>query len=672
MAPSWVISTQRQVVARLRPDYPNKRFEIEIVSGVSKEELKEAAKGTVQNEQLVYELEGEEYRTPIRTLRGDYRDEEGNTRNQLRQWELHDFKPRPDDIFQERLYCIQWIKAESLKDARPATYFASVTEEDLYREREVERIVEENLPDWQEQGLVPDMPIESGSKTDEPIRTRGWRYWHHLFNPRQLLQHAITKKYEAHPISIAQSVNWNCKLSRWNRAGGGGGIVQDAFYNMALNTFYDYGCRSWEYQQEKIKFDGLKWFPVPGKVNEVSPREASSIREANEIFVTDPPYADAINYHEITEFFIAWLRKNPPAPFDQWTWDSRRSMAIKGTGDDFRRSMVEAYSAMAEQMPDNGLQCVMFTHKDTGVWGDMVSIFWAAGLQVVGAWYIATEASTAFRDGAHVQGTVLLMLRKRGEGGSGFRSQLLPQIRHEVANQVDQMMHLDERARAHGNVLFNDADLQMAGYAAALKVLTAYTRFDGKDVTALAVQPREKGESNPIDEIVDYARQVANNYLIPERLKELNPDTWQEGLTPAERFYLRLLSIEHTGQFKLENHQNFGRAFQVDPEPLMASRAADNAQLKGAADFRPRDLESGVLGGTNLGYVLIAIQELLNDGDPATLVGQIRAGLDTHFYQVSDHLIAIAQYIADMVANQRPEEADAAEILANRLRNERL
>jgi hypothetical protein len=34
----------------------------------------------------------------------------------------------------------------------------------------------------------------------------------------------------------------------------------------------------------------------------------------SDLFVTDPPYADAVMYHEITEFFIAWLRKNPPPP----------------------------------------------------------------------------------------------------------------------------------------------------------------------------------------------------------------------------------------------------------------------------------------------------------------------------------------------------------------------
>jgi adenine-specific DNA methylase len=72
--------------------------------------------------------------------------------------------------------------------------------------------------------------------------------------------------------------------------------------------------------------------------------------------------------------------------------------------------MVEAYSAMAKHMPDNGMQCVMFTHQDTGVWSDMIGIFWAAGLQVVGAWYIATETSTELKKGGYVQGTVILIV----------------------------------------------------------------------------------------------------------------------------------------------------------------------------------------------------------------------------------------------------------------------
>src|SRR5208337_2164972 len=130
-------------------------------------------------------------------IRGDYRDESGENRNRLRLWEKSEFVPRPDDIFQERLYCIQWIAKNSLAAGRQETFFASVTSDDLARERKVEAIVRENLARWQEEGLVPDMAIEPGEKTDEPIRTRGWTHWHHLFNPRQLLTGALIKRHSS-------------------------------------------------------------------------------------------------------------------------------------------------------------------------------------------------------------------------------------------------------------------------------------------------------------------------------------------------------------------------------------------------------------------------------------------------------------------------------------------
>ncbi|MCB1769254.1 MAG: DUF1156 domain-containing protein, partial [Candidatus Competibacteraceae bacterium] len=98
MSPSWIISKTRNVIARLKPDPKNQCFEIEVVTGASAAEMKAAEKGTVQDGALVYELDGKTHRTPIKTLRGDYRDVEGNTGNRLRRWEKHDFQPRHDDI----------------------------------------------------------------------------------------------------------------------------------------------------------------------------------------------------------------------------------------------------------------------------------------------------------------------------------------------------------------------------------------------------------------------------------------------------------------------------------------------------------------------------------------------------------------------------------------------
>jgi putative DNA methylase len=675
MAPSWVVSKTRNLYAKLIPDYGQKRFNIEIISDASNEEMKAAGQGTVQDGKLVYELDGKVYRTSIRTLRGDFTDKDGNNRNKLRQWEKHDFKPRPDDIFQERLYCIQWITRETLDQPRKVTYFASVAEEDLERERKVEQLVEKNLAHWQEEGLVPDMEIEPGVKTNELIRTRGWRYWHHLFNPRQLIFLIFTKNVidsseteikNALVLFFAKMLDWSSRLCRYGTGAARESIAQ-TFYNQALNTFFNFGVRSFGfasgYLLEKTPSIKLK------SKNIIRSISADQLKENSDIFITDPPYADAINYHEITEFFIAWLRKNPPPPFDEWIWDSRRALAIKGTGEDFRRGMVEAYKATTKNMPENGLQCVMFTHQDTGVWSDMVSIFWAAGLRVVGAWYIATETSTALRDGGHVKGTITLVLRKRLRSESSFKQRLLPKIRREVQSQIDSMMRLNDEAKAHGKSVFNDSDLQMAGYAAALKVLTNYSEVDGRDVTNLALQPKQNGQRTVIDDIVEYASEIANNLLIPERLKELNPATWGE-ISGLERFYLRMLAIEQSGVRKLDNYQNFSKAFHVDYQPLMASVKPNAARLKGAKDFKPRELAGGDFGNTLLGELLMAIQELLNDKEPKVVFGQIHANLNDTYFQKREYLLAIAQYIHDMLISRRPEEAQKAEIIANQIRNE--
>jgi len=218
LSPSWVVSKTRDAVAKLIPNPEQHRFDITIVSGVSAKEMQQAELGTIQNGCLTYSLNGKTYTTPIKTLRGDYKDADGNTVNRLRRWEKHEFKPRLDDVFQERLYCIQWITAESLDKKQKVTFFAAVTEEDLDRERQVEQLVADNITQWQEQGWVPDMAIEPGYNTDQPIRERGWTYWHQLFTPRDLI---ILKTLHEH-INSAELLPGFCglldfcsKLSRW-------------------------------------------------------------------------------------------------------------------------------------------------------------------------------------------------------------------------------------------------------------------------------------------------------------------------------------------------------------------------------------------------------------------------------------------------------------------------
>ncbi len=119
LLPTRVLSTSRNVIAELVPEISTKRYRIEIRSDVHAAEMAAAESGTIGRDgkygegYLTHQIEGVTYKTKLSTLRGDHVNPDGTVSNRLRMWEKHDFKPRPDDIFQERLYCIQWMRPKA-------------------------------------------------------------------------------------------------------------------------------------------------------------------------------------------------------------------------------------------------------------------------------------------------------------------------------------------------------------------------------------------------------------------------------------------------------------------------------------------------------------------------------------------------------------------------------
>lgn len=677
---SRLISGGHRAYVELLPDSKRKRYDIAVRYAESDDELVEAAEGTVRSDgrgqepYLFHIVKRKEVRIKISTLRGDARLEDGTTENRLRLWDKSDFKPRPDDIYQERLYAVLWARPKS-KGKSLDHEFRAFTPEDLKRERIVETFVAEHLSDWQAKGWVPDMRIETGDKTDEPIRTRGWTHWHHLFNPRQLLTGALINRHSSatEKLAFTQAIGINSRLSRWN-ALSGVGQTASTFDNQALNTLFNYGCRGIRFLEATIE-QTYTTFPLPTSINLRVESEASDqIDEPTDIFITDPPYGDAVKYEEILEFFIAWLRKNPPPEFADWVWDSRRSLAIKGEGEDFRRSMVAAYKRMTECMPDNGIQVIMFTHQSGSIWADMANIVWASGLHVTAAWYVVTETDSALREGSYVKGTVLLVLRKRYGARKTTRDDLAWEIQEEVEAQVLALTGLNQQAKGlyRDENVFEDADIQMAGYAAALRVLTRYAVIDGRDMTAEAIRPRVKGETTFVDGLIAFAVDTANQCLVPHGIPKVH---WDK-LSGAERFYLKLLDMEARGAKTLDNYQNFAKAFKVrDFKPLLASQKANDARLKSAVEFGRVEMSEGSeLHQSVLRAVLYAVMELVNNVDGSEVLAHLTLNIPDYYSDMTRRELAVdlADYLARRLEAMRPEEAGAARVLRELVKNQRL
>jgi putative DNA methylase len=320
-------------------------------------------------------------------------------------------------------------------------------------------------------------------------------------------------------------------------------------------------------------------------------------------------------------------------------------------------------------MPDNGLQIVMFTHQDAKVWGDMAQIFWGAGLQVMAAWYIATETTSELKKGGYVQGTVILVLRKRRGGESGYKDEIIQEVKAEVADQINTMSGLNQSLKGRGRIenLFEDADLQMAGYAATLRVLTRYAKIDGVDMTKEALRPTTKGERNLVGEVIDFAVQIANEHMVPDGM---SAKVWEK-LTGSERFLFKMMDIETTGARKLDNYQNFAKAFRVaDYGDLMSSMEPNKARLKSARQFRKAGFEGSEFGQSKSRAVLYAIYEIENEIEGDEVMSHLR-DLVFGYLNVREDILALAEYIATKRESVDETESRAARILHGLIRNER-
>jgi putative DNA methylase len=687
LLPTLVVSKGHGVIAELIPDPINRRYDIHIRVGVDGTALKAAEKGTVGRDatygeaHLIHRVDGIDHKTKISTLRGDRQRPDGTIENSLRIWEKEDFRPREGDILQERLYCIQWMRRKS-KSSSYDYQFRPVTEEDLARERVVDDFVARHLAEWQAKGWIPDLRIEVGGPPRyqglDLVRARGWQFWHHLFNPRQLLiAGLVNQSREARTKFITFAAVDQCsRLSRWNGSAskGAGGNTSNTFDNQALNTLYAYGHRG---LQNSLSFLRPTWknFPFEARVTtsvECIPANAS--KQQADFFITDPPYGDAVMYHEITDFFIAWLRKNPPPEFANWVWDSRRSLAIKGEDEDFRRGLVAAYQGMTERMPDNGIQLIMFTHQSGSIWADMANIVWASGLHVTAAWYVVTETDSALREGSHVKGTVLLVLRKRQGAHKTTRDDLAWEIQEEVERQIHDLTGLNQEAKGlyRDENVFEDADIQMAGYAAALRVLTRYLIIDGRDMTAEAIRPRVKGETTFVDDLIAFAVDTANQCLVPQGI----PERYWKEFTGAERFYLKLLDLEAKGLKALDNYQNFAKAFKVrDFRALMGSQKANEARLRSAVEFGKNEMSEGSdLYQSVLRAVLYAIMELAGNMDGNDVLAHLTLNVPDYYSNQTqrERVVELADYLAKKLETLRPDEASAARVLREMVKNQRL
>jgi len=638
LAPSWIIGKGTKTVAILNKN--SNGYDIDVKMGASARELEIATEGTVTSKGLVCPNCGKT--TPIGILRGDRTDANGSTVYGLRQWGKTEFDFREDDVYNERLYAIKYENKDGQR------YYRAPNKDDLANEAKVKQIVEDNISSWQEQGLVPSVAIESGSNTDQVVRERGWTHWNHLFNARQLL---VTKTILANFINEKNRLNkvagilglnkcmlFNSRLSMWGNSPGVEKTVW-IFTNQAYNTMFNYGSSA-ILSLNNCWFFSINEYPTSEHTT-INITDARDIKESCDYWITDPPYADAVNYHELSEVFLSWDKRLLQEAFPEWYTDSKRVLAVRGD-ENFSKTMIDIYSNLTNHMPDDGMQVVMFTHSDPAVWAQLALIMWKSGLRVTAAWNIATETdASGLKDGNYIKGTVLLVLRKQTGDNMAFMDEINSDIRAEVRRQIASMSELENKEEPN----FSDPDYVLAAYAASLKVLTSYKTIEDLDLDYelnLAINDPTRSR---IVKVIETAKKIAYDCVIPLGFESY---LWKD-LSNAEKFYIKGLESEKHGNYKISTYQEFARGFNIGGySQMMASERANTARLKTPVEMAGRtvnevpDFENSLLRTVFMG-IYTGVKE---DENPSRALGFIKNELP-NYWDKRDMIKQLLNFIKD-------------------------
>jgi len=682
MLPSLLVSKKEKLAVAFE-EIAGKRYAMHLKKYTSAKEVDTNA--TIKNGALV--CPHCHKATSITAIRGG---EEGKS---LRKWDKSDFIPKVDDLFQERLYAIKYVNVNKdgrtidglRKKAGPVTdatfgdsYYREPNEVDWAREQKVIDYIKNNFNEWQKKGYIPSVEILEGDETSRLMKERGWKYWHQLFTPRQLLLLGLLKKEIFNQaknfkdlivgITCINSVaTYNSKLAMWAPSVDKSNNV---FYNQALNPFFNYAVRD-SFTIWSSFYVNLKKSLTSNSANCVDICDARDIDEICDIWITDPPYGDSVNYHELSEYFLAWDAPLIKKAFPNWYTDSKRALAIKGVGRNFNKSMVDAYRNLAAHMPDNGLQVVMFTHQDTKVWAELSMILWSAGLQATSAWCIATETESGGlkKSGNYVKGTVLVVLRKRVTNEVAFEDDLYEEIRDAVKKQIDSMHDLDDMTRPE----FNDGDYLLAAYVAALKVLTSYAEIEGLDVQYELEAARDCAIESPVTKIINTARKEAYDYLVPDGIFSAD---WSK-LTAEERFYIKGLAMEMNGAHEVSAFQELARGFGVaDYTSLMGSTKAGDARLKTPVEFAMSQLGDSGFAVSLLRQVFVAIYESVKTSNVQNGLQYLKSHYmdNNQYWNINKRAIALLEFMGKVKGNENVKNwQDIAEtiiMLKEALRND--
>jgi adenine-specific DNA methylase len=230
---------------------------------------------------------------------------------------------------------------------------------------------------------------------------------------------------------------------------------------------------------------------TPGNVINASATNQPLPDDSVDLFITDPPYYNAVPYADLSDFFYILLKrtigelhpdifKDELSPKDEEIcemagWDSVRYPEKNGKW--FEEKMKMAMDESRRILAPNGIGVVVFAHKTTSGWENMLRAIIESGWIITGSWPIDTEMGTRLRaqNSAALASSIHLACRPRENPDGSLRTDEIGDWRdvlQELPKRINEWM---PRLTEEGVV---GADAIFACLGPALEIFSKYSSVE--------------------------------------------------------------------------------------------------------------------------------------------------------------------------------------------------
>ena len=345
--------------------------------------------------------------------------------------------------------------------------------------------------------------------------------------------------------------------------------------------------------------------------------------------IVDPPYYDAIQYGDLSDFFFVWLKRSvgalypelfltPLTPKQQEVIENRadKKSAEFVSHKEFEERLQRALNEMARVLKPNGILSLVFAHTDVQAWERLLKALRRAGLVVSTSWPMRSEMVN--RQTASISAvlgsSVVLVCRGSDTQGEGFYDDVVRELEARIGERLDRF----EKMGLVG------ADYFASAVGPAFEVFARYSR-----VTRLS------GDEVGVSELMTLARQV----VARRAMGKLLGDESVSSLDPVSLMYLTWRWAYDGESIPADEAYKLQRALDVDLSTLLghdglAEKVGSNFALRG-----PEDRKGLRIGASALLIDILHVACTLWDSgrrrELEQLLGDTGVGASTAFWSLA-------------------------------------